>query len=755
MTLAKRRFLGLWLLCGLVACTGDGIDPRVDGSDEDRAGNAPEPGSEPDAATAGSTPVRPRWVTLVTGDRVLVHGSGAGTRYSLVPAPGRERLRFRTHTARGHHHVVPEDAAALVAAGRLDPRLFDVTLLVELAYDDARRPDIPLIVIRDGVRQSAVDALLAAPHARISRALPSVKGAAVRASKRHAARLWASLSGSTAVRRGSSAALADGITRIWLDGKLEPVLDVSVPQIGGPAAWEAGYTGAGVTVAVLDSGIALDHPDFEGRIAEAISFVEEDPDPEDVVGHGTHVASIVAGSGAASGGRFRGVAPDAQLFIGKVCAVDGCPFSAILAGMEWAAQSGAAAVNISLGGPDSPEVDVLEEAINTLSAQHGTLFVVAAGNGCFGSGVSSPGSADAALTVGSVNAADRLSFFSCRGPRIGDGAVKPDLTAPGEAIAAARAAGTPDGDVDPVDDFYARLTGTSMATPHVAGAAAILAQQHPDWTGEQLKAALMGSARPTPDLSAFQQGAGRVDVARAITQAVSTSPASFNLGRAVWPHEDDEPVTATVTYHNRGSEPVTLALAFEVTDPSGEPAPAGMFSVAPETATIPAGGDAQVVVTADTRVAGPEGRYSGVLVGAAGDARVRTPLALDREPESYDLELAFVPRQGAPERGRHRDGHLRPGQRRRVQGKRCGRRDHRPAPARPLHGPRNPLRLCKPGHDGAAAPRADRGHHARPRRGCRAAALRLGPGPHRRPEHGGGLRPAGLGRRHRHRELRR
>ncbi len=427
MTLAKRRFLGLWLLCGLVACTGDGIDPRVDGSDEDRAGNAPEPGSEPDAATAGSTPVRPRWVTLVTGDRVLVHGSGAGTRYSLVPAPGRERLRFRTHTARGHHHVVPEDAAALVAAGRLDPRLFDVTLLVELAYDDARRPDIPLIVIRDGVRQSAVDALLAAPHARIGRALPSVKGAAVRASKRHAARLWASLSGSTAVRRGSSAALADGITRIWLDGKLEPVLDVSVPQIGGPAAWEAGYTGAGVTVAVLDSGIALDHPDFEGRIAEAISFVEEDPDPEDVVGHGTHVASIVAGSGAASGGRFRGVAPDAQLFIGKVCAVDGCPFSAILAGMEWAAQSGAAAVNISLGGPDSPEVDVLEEAINTLSAQHGTLFVVAAGNGCFGSGVSSPGSADAALTVGSVNAADRLSFFSCRGPRIGDGAVKPDL----------------------------------------------------------------------------------------------------------------------------------------------------------------------------------------------------------------------------------------------------------------------------------------------------------------------------------------
>ncbi len=649
MTLARRQFVVFGLLGALVACTGDGIDtdPGDDGSEEDRAGDAEDRGSEPAAgpATASPTPVQPRWVTLVTGDRVLVHGGVA----SLVPAPGRARVRFRTSIARGHHHVVPEDAAALIAAGRLDPHLFDVTLLVELGYDDARRADIPLIVIHDGARQSAASALLAASPARIGRALPSVQGAAVSAPKRSAAQLWTSLSGSTGPRRGASAALADGIARIWLDGKLEPLLDRSVAQIGAPAAWEAGYTGSGVTAAVLDSGIALGHPDFEGRIAEAVSFVEEEPDPEDLVGHGTHVASILAGSGAASGGRFRGVAPDAQLLIGKVCAVDGCPFSAIVAGMEWAAQSGAAVVNISLGGPDSPEVDVLEEAIDTLSAQHGTLFVAAAGNGCAGPGVVSPGSADAALSVGSVNADDRLSRFSCTGPRVGDGAVKPDLTAPGDAIAAARAAGTPDGDFDPVDDFYARLSGTSMSTPHVAGAAAILAQQHPDWSGEQLKAALMASARPTPDLSVFEQGAGRVDVARAITQTVSSSPASFNLGRAVWPHDDDEPMVGTVTYHNLGAEPVTLALAVEVTDPSGGPAPAGMFSVAPETLTIPAGGEAPVVVTADTRVAGPEGRYSGVLVGATGDAVARTPLALDREPESYDLELAFLPRADPPE----------------------------------------------------------------------------------------------------------
>ena len=109
-----------------------------------------------------------------------------------------------------------------------------------------------------------------------------------------------------------------------------------------------------------------------------------------------------------------------------------------------------------------------------------------------------------------------MSAFSSRGPRTGDSAIKPDIAAPGEDIVAARAAGTGMG--TPLDQYYTAASGTSMATPHVAGAAAILAQQHPDWTAGQLKAGLMSAARPV-DGTVYAQGAGRLDVGRAVAPA--------------------------------------------------------------------------------------------------------------------------------------------------------------------------------------------------------------------------------------------
>jgi subtilisin family serine protease len=111
-----------------------------------------------------------------------------------------------------------------------------------------------------------------------------------------------------------------------------------------------------MTAAVLDSGIDLDHPDFAGRLAEVRNFTNA-PDANDTYGHGTHVASILAGSGAASGGTYRGVAPDARLLIGKVCPANFCPESAILEGMAWASRAGADVVNMSFGGPDTPGLD--------------------------------------------------------------------------------------------------------------------------------------------------------------------------------------------------------------------------------------------------------------------------------------------------------------------------------------------------------------------------------------------------------------
>jgi subtilisin family serine protease len=128
------------------------------------------------------------------------------------------------------------------------------------------------------------------------------------------------------------------------------------------------------------------------------------------------------------------------------------------------------------------------------------------------------------LTVGAVDDNDDVAEFSRRG-LTGDGRLKPDITAPGVDITAARGkdAGVVPGDPG---DTYTKLSGTSMAAPHVAGAAAILAQEHPDWSGPQLKAALTASAKPNPALGAHTQGSGRVDVARAIGQYVRACPKS-------------------------------------------------------------------------------------------------------------------------------------------------------------------------------------------------------------------------------------
>ncbi|MGW0436327.1 S8 family serine peptidase [Micromonospora sp. NPDC003197] len=572
-------------------------------------------------------------VTLLTGDRVTLTPSGAT---SVQPAKGREDVRFFVNRERDAVYVIPQDAQRLVRDGKLDRRLFDVRGLVRDGYHDAARDSLPLIVTsRSGVAGRAA-ATVSAAGAEVTRDLPTVGGAAVTVGKSRASQFWA------AVATGPAAARTDvsgGISRIWLDGKRKVSLEHSVPQIGAPAAYQAGFTGRGITVAVLDTGVDVEHPDLAGRVTESRNFSEA-PDAGDEVGHGTHVASTIAGSGAASGGKYRGVAPDATLLSGKVCESFFCTDSAILAGMQWAAvEKRATVVNLSLGGMDSPEIDPLEEAVNTLTAQTGTLFVIAAGNDGAEGTVGSPGSADAALTVGAVDRDDQLADFSSRGPRVGDEAIKPDLTAPGVEIVAARAGGTG-------SDSYRTASGTSMATPHVVGAVALLAQQHPDWKAEQLKATLISSAKPNPALTAFEQGAGRVDVARAITQSVTTVPVSVSYGRTMWPHGDDEPVTRTVTYRNPGAEAVTLQLAAQVTGPGGVAAPAGMFQVSATQVTVPAGGQTEVTVTADTSVESPDGHYTGRLLATAGSTVVNTPLAVNKEPESYNLTIAHIDADG-------------------------------------------------------------------------------------------------------------
>ena len=604
----RGKALGAAVLAlGLVAAPVTGVAGAVPaGAVTESAAGAESAGTVTGSAAAG---VQPRTVTLVTGDRVVVAGEAVG---SLQPGPGRDEVAFHSTFRDGRLNVVPEDALKGIAAGKLDPRLFDVTGLIEAGYDDARSDHVPLIVT--GTPTTGL---------RSARALPGA--VATQAPKADAGAVFRDL-------------LADpGVTRVWLDGVLRPSLDRSTAQIGAPTAWQAGLTGKGVRVAVLDGGVDGDHPDLRGKEVAERNFTD-DPDATDLTGHGTHVAATIAGGNRT----YRGVAPDARILDGKVCGGNGCPESAILAGVQWAVDERADIVNLSLGGYDSPGVDPLEDAINQLTAKTGTLFVVAAGNGGRSKSIDSPGSADAALTVGAVRHDDDLAHFSSRGPRSGDGAVKPDITAPGLNIVAAKAAEGTLG--TPVGRRHAALSGTSMATPHVAGAAALLAQRHPDWTGDRLKAVLMASAKPNPGLSVFAQGAGRVDLARAITADVGATPVSVTFEEQLWPHHDDTPVTKTVTYRNNGAEPVTFDLTAELRGPNGAAAPTGLLTVTPAKVTVPAGGTTAVAVTADTRVGTLDGVYSGALVGGP----TRVPVSLAREVESYDVAIEHIDADGNP-----------------------------------------------------------------------------------------------------------
>nr|WP_239095992.1 S8 family serine peptidase [Micromonospora lutea] len=593
---------------------------------------APPAAAPPNHAPTSRPDLGRATVTLVTGDRVTVTAAGASVR----PAAGRDGIRFLTQRQRDHLWVVPQDALPLIRDGRVDRRLFDVTGLIAAGYDDAHRDDLPLLLTYGPAARRA-----GAPEGvTVTRDLAAIGGVAASADKQQASQFWAGAAGN----RGARFDAAGGVERIWLDGRRQLTLEHSVPQIGAPTAHQAGFTGQGVRVAVLDTGVDAAHLDLTGRVAEARNFTEEE-NPGDIVGHGTHVASIIAGSGAASDGRYRGVAPDATLLSGKVCEEYGCTESAILAGMQWAAtEAGADVINLSLGGADTPEVDPLEEAVNTLTEQTGALFVISAGNdGRIGT-VGSPASAEAALAVGAVDRDDQLADFSSQGPRVGDDALKPDITAPGVDIVAARGQGTQLGEL--VGEQYVSLSGTSMSAPHVAGAAALLAQQHTDATAERLKATLMASARPHPELSAYQQGAGRVDVARAITQSVVSEPASVSFGRTLWPHDDDEPIQREVTWRNTGTTPLTLDLSVEATGPDGASAPAGMFTLGTQRVQVPAGGTASTTVTTDTSVDGPDGHYTARLVARAGDLVATTPLAVNKEVESYTLTVRHLSREG-------------------------------------------------------------------------------------------------------------
>ncbi|MEU6085618.1 S8 family serine peptidase [Streptomyces sp. NPDC047085] len=568
------------------------------------------PGS-PATATTATT------VTLVTGDKVTVTDLGQGRRTVSVQRPRGATGAVRTQMSDGDISVVPDEALPYLRAGTLDRRLFDVSGLIRQGFADAKADSLPLIVTYGKSRAATTPA-----GTERTRSLPSLRGAAVEADRGRT--FWRSLT------HGKS------VGKVWLDGRVKADMAESNAQIGTPAAWDAGLTGKGVTVAVLDTGADLSHPDLKDRVTISKSFVEGQ-EVADRNGHGTHTASTVGGSGAASDGKEKGVAPDAGLAVGKVLGDEGSGSeSEIIAGMEWAARDvHARVISMSLGSSEpSDGTDPMAQAVDTLSQETGALFVIAAGNTGAPSSIGSPGAADAALTVGAVDSADEAAYFTSGGPRYGDNALKPDISAPGVDILAARS------QLVPGSGYYTSMSGTSMATPHVAGAAALLAQAHPDWTGAQLKDALMSSSKRL-DASAYVLGTGRLSVADAVKADV-TATGSADLGFYSWPYDANKPVTRTLTYRNSSDHDIQLKL-------SAEGAADGVATLADSSLTVPAHGTASTTVTGDGAKA-PVGETSGQIVatGTDGTPLAHTVFGMVKEEERYTLTVHVKDRDGAP-----------------------------------------------------------------------------------------------------------
>ena len=351
-----------------------------------------------------------------------------------------------------------------------------------------------------------------------------------------------------------------GVARVWPEQTYQITLSESIPKIKVPEVWGTKdrlgrtLTGQGVRIAVLDTGIDFTHPSLGGclgkkcKVIMARNTLVNNDDVTDLHGHGTHVASIAAGK-ADTG---NGVAPDARLMAIKVLNDQGSGYdSSIIAGIEYAVDpdgnpatdDGADIINMSLGGPGdaaSPISQAAEKAV-----QSGVAVVVAAGNDWDYLSIGSPGAAPSVITVANVDRGDLVHYSSSRGPLVGAKYLKPEIGAPGDSIEAAKSGGG-----------LTRLTGTSMAAPHVAGAAALLLQAQPLLTPQQVKRTLMQSVdliNATP----AETGSGRLNVQRAIAQQYWLAETAVLIGRIPNDHAEING-TKKINFINPTTKAVTV-----------------------------------------------------------------------------------------------------------------------------------------------------------------------------------------------------
>jgi len=465
---------------------------------------------------------------------------------------------------------------SIAADQKIDLRLGE--FLAAEADGSAGREKIPVIVMLNATAPSSQDSLF--PDDQTSKGL-SVKY------RFHLIPGFAGEASSNAIRDMAESKLVSGIyfdgsARISLnessagqstngsatqeeynDGYISPARIIKADKL-----WEKGINGTGITVAVIDSGIDKNHPDLIGKVVAEKNFLADEITADDLLGHGTMVAGIIAGSGAASNGSYKGIAPGAKLISVKVINGKGDgKVSDIIAGIEWAVYNGADILSLSLGGINLGETNPPITMAADNAVRGGVVVCVAAGNrnsSDTGGQVSktsssqtdgsqtgnsrtpielsqrdgsdsakkdvyyllipvvlalppglidSPGDGVKVITVGATDASGRIASFSGSGPTRDD-RIKPDVVAPGVDIISIVPTGIKR--PSPVDYYYSSESGTSLSAPVAAGLAALLLQADRNLSAAGVKAAMTRGAKKLDSTlgesyEEFYQGAGMLD----------------------------------------------------------------------------------------------------------------------------------------------------------------------------------------------------------------------------------------------------
>jgi len=381
---------------------------------------------------------------------------------------------------------------------------------------------------------------------QVTRALPIIAG--------FAATVPAAAADGLAGLPGVRAVTPDDRVRVQGTASSGGIRSVYPKVVKADAAWNRGVTGSGVTVAVLDTGVAPNLPDLAGRLVQVTDDLSGQVTPcknlsgeldcNDRYGHGTFIAGLVAGNGASSGGKWKGVAPGARVLSVKTAGADGsADVSNILAAIQWVVsfkdRYNIRVLNLSLGTDSRQDwrVDPLNYAVERAWAAGMTVVVAASNQGPAPGTITKPADDPWVITVGATDdrgtagvSDDLLPDFSGRGPTA-HGLAKPDVVAPGAHVISLRAPGSTVDTQFPnyVDGSYRQGSGTSMATGVVSGAVALMLQANPGFTPDRVKYALEATARDAASNDPMAVGSGLVDANAA---AFSAPAGTANQGLA-------------------------------------------------------------------------------------------------------------------------------------------------------------------------------------------------------------------------------